>query len=191
MNDNDFRVAVWLLAEARWERDQLQARNWGWWVDLMAERDEARHERDTEKRRADGWEAQMVTCHVCHGAGSAPANRRQACTWCSGSGLEVPRHLPDPDAADPAHLRWAADFIEAANLNTGRSPLAPRLPVSLRSDADRLEAEAVARSRRDTLIEKALDHAIAVIKPGATPTNLDRRATAAIVDAVLAEVADD
>ena len=30
----------------------------------------------------------QLPCHVCHGAGTAPANRRQACTWCSGSGVE-------------------------------------------------------------------------------------------------------
>lgn len=68
--------------------------------------------------------------------------------------------LPAPDAANPAHLRWAADLIEAESIehlwpSGDEADEAYGTSAKLKAEARRIEDEVSARSRRDTLTAKA------------------------------------
>ena len=65
--------------------------------------------------------------------------------------------LPTPDAANPAHLRWAADAIVAHARSLPGSPGNQRRVVAetLRESADRLEAAQAEKASVDELVEKA------------------------------------
>lgn len=98
--------------------------------------------------------------------------------------------LPDPDAENPAHLRWAADLIEAETIahlwpSSDDADEAYGVSAALRVEAKDREAEVVARSRRDTLIDKG--HAAWEEALGWAHLK-DRDGIAAVVDVVLAEV---
>ena len=67
--------------------------------------------------------------------------------------------LPTPDAANPAHLRWAADVVaEVAEVlfpDCGIPNTALLSAEDLCSEADRLEAAQAEKSSVDALVEKA------------------------------------
>lgn len=65
--------------------------------------------------------------------------------------------LPTPDAANPVHLRWAADAIVAHARSLPGSPGNQRNVVAetLRESADRLEAAQAEKASVDALVEKA------------------------------------
>lgn len=65
--------------------------------------------------------------------------------------------LPTPDAANPVHLRWAADAIVAHARSLSGSPGNQRNVVAetLRESADRLEAAQAEKASVDALVERA------------------------------------
>lgn len=156
--------AEWLLAETRWERDQARIAA----TARRAERDEARAEAD---------DLRTLRAHES-------------------------RSLPIPDAENPAHLQWAADLIAIMNSAGFVSQHEPWNPAELRGKADRLEIEASARSRRDSLTTQATEaFGDAVherlkelrqlgVDLGAVEYADFSGAIAAVVDVVLAEVAE-
>lgn len=199
MSDNDSRegidarawweraIAMWLVAEARWERDQTEAQRKAALADradALADRDQAIAERDEARAALD----------------EARADRDDAITELERAVSALKDGaLPASDAADPAHLRWAADLIEALPAGGYISQYEGWNPAELRSKADRLEAEASARSRRDTLTEKVArtlhrsgDFGQSRTWEELEPENREFFTTKAIavVDVVLAEVAE-
>ena len=152
----------------------------------------AQHDRDAEtiaelRDQCDSANTDAINhWHKCLRAEQERDKARSMLALAEG----VAAALPDPDAQNPEHLRWAADFLALCGVRDGKARVTndfgralAHSGNSLIERAQRLEAAQSATTRRDREIEAAREAFTAASGIDTSPTDGWIEAAIAALDA--------